>query len=82
MNPSPLGPKGGKVQKRRPNRGNKIIAPKTATGRELLKAQKSVTKGINQNIERELANRAKQCEEGKAFNLVKVADKADGKKKK
>ena len=67
---------------KRANRGNKVIAPKKAVGRELLKATKAVTKGINQNIERELANRAKQCEEGKAFNLVKVADKADGKKKK
>ncbi len=63
-------------------KGRKVVAPKKDKARELLKLHKATEKGIRGNIEATLAQRAKQVEEGKAFNVVKTEEdkKRKGKK--
>ncbi len=54
-------------------KGKRVIAPKNGNELKLHKAKKSVQKGINANIEQQLASKCKQLEEGKAFHVVKDA---------
>ena len=53
-------------------RGNRVIAPKKVVAKEAIKINKEIRKGINKNIETELAGRAHQVEEGKAFKLIQT----------
>merc|ERR1711909_257443 len=59
---------GGGVQKK----GHKQIVPKKLSDKKALVFKQSVQKKINRNIESELSTRAKQVEEGKAFNIIET----------
>ncbi len=59
-------------------KGPKSIAPKKVKAQEVHKLKKAIKNKIHQNIESELAQRAQQCEEGKAFNYVQAPASSSG----
>lgn len=61
-------------------RGNRVIAPKRVLAQEAIKINKEIRKGINKNIENELAGRAQKVEEGKNFKLIQAPKPAKEKK--
>lgn len=60
-------------------KGRREIAPKKAGQKEVYNIQKALQKSIHRNIEEQMANRAKQVEEGKKFNVVNSSTSSVGK---
>jgi hypothetical protein len=62
-------------------KGPKQIAPKKHKVQAVTNLRKAISNKIHNNIEQELAQRAKRCEEGKEFKFI-VTPKTSGKDKK